>query len=134
MLIATRKLGEGHTLIHGSLPADLKNAAQMRAIDRVLLLQSSLLLAHATAAQIWRLSAIAREKTIKAGEEALARGGDSAILIVLSGALSDEGNGQSGTATAGDSIGLYETLAGAKFDVAVKGQTEAKILRIDRLG
>jgi len=52
---------------------------------------------------------------------------------VLSGALSVEGNGQSGTATAGDSIGIYETLAGARFDVAVQGTKEAQVLRIDRL-
>jgi ATP/ADP translocase/CRP-like cAMP-binding protein/HEAT repeat protein len=133
MLIATRQLGAGHTLIHGSLPPDVKNTAHLRPIDRALLLQSSPLLAHATAAQIWRLSAIAREQTVAPGADALSRGGDSAILIVLSGSLDVDGNGQSGTATSGDLIGLYETLAGARFDVAVKGKTEAKVLRIDRL-
>lgn len=141
MLIATRHLATGHTLVHGSLPPSARTTAEgksgdasFRTIDRALLLQSSPLLAHATAAQIWRLSAIARERTIKPGEDALTRGGDSAIVIVLSGSLNVEGNEQSGTATAGDSIGLYETLAGAKFDVSVKGNTEAKVLRIDRLG
>ena len=132
MLIATRGFGEGHTLVHGTLPPDMKESA--RAVDRALLLQSSPLLAHATAAQIWRLSAIAREKTIAAGGEAIARGGDPAILVVLSGALNVEGNGQSGTATAGDIVGLYETLAGSRFDAAVTAKTEAKILRIDRAG
>jgi CRP-like cAMP-binding protein/HEAT repeat protein len=132
MLIATRHLDAGHTLIQGSLPSDIKNAARLRAIDRALVLQSSPLLAQATAAQVWRLSAIARERTIKPGEEALARGGDAAIIVVLSGSLSVESDGQSGTADAGDSIGLYETLAGSRFDVAVKGVTEASVMRIDR--
>lgn len=134
MLIATRGFGEGHTLIHGTLPPDLKDSAQLGGVDRALLLQSSPLLAHATAAQIWRLSAIAREKTIAAGADAIARGGDPAIIVVLSGALSVEGSGQSGTATAGDIVGLYETLAGSRFDAAVTAKTEAKILRIDRAG
>jgi CRP-like cAMP-binding protein len=142
MLIATRGLGEGHTLIHGTLPAHVRSAAngnghgnssRLRAIDRALLLQSSPLLANATASQIWRLSAIARELTIAPGAEAIARGGDAAILIVLSGSLDVEGNGQSGTATSGDVIGLYETLAGARFDASVKGKTEATVLRIDRI-
>jgi ATP:ADP antiporter, AAA family len=134
MLIATRGLGEGHTLVHGTLPPDMKDSAHLGGVDRALLLQSSPLLAHATAAQIWRLSAIARENTIAAGADAIARGGDPAIIVVLSGALTVEGNGQSGTATAGDIVGLYETLAGSRFDVSVTAKTEAKILRIDRAG
>ena len=134
MLIATRGFGEGHTLVHGTLPPDLKDSAHLGGVDRALLLQSSPLLAHATAAQIWRLSAIAREKTIAAGADAIARGGDPAIIVVLSGGLTVEGHGQSGTATAGDIVGLYETLAGSRFDAAVTAKTEAKILRIDRAG
>jgi ATP:ADP antiporter, AAA family len=133
MLIATRKLGAGHTLIHGSLPPDMKNAAHFRPIDRALLLQSSPLLAHATAAQIWRLSAIAREISIAPGVDAIARGGDAAILIVLSGSLTVEGDAQSATAAAGDVIGLYETLAGSRFDIVVKGHADARVLRIDRI-
>jgi CRP-like cAMP-binding protein len=134
MLIATRGFGEGHTLIRGTLPPDMKDSAHLGGVDRALLLQSSPLLAHATAAQIWRLSAIARDKTVAAGAEAIARGGDPAIIVVLSGALSVEGSGQSGTATAGDIVGLYETLAGSRFDAVVTAKTEAKILRIDRAG
>ena len=79
MLIATHDLATGHTLIHGNLPPDIKDAAHLRPVDRVLLLQSSPLLAHATAAQLWRLSAIAREATVAAGRRGAAqgqRGGD----------------------------------------------------------
>lgn len=132
MLIETRNLAAGHTLIHGSLPPDIKGEAHLRPVDRALLLQSSPLLAHATAEQIWRLSAIAREQTIAAGAEAVGRRRDPAILIMLSGALKVESEAQSGTATAGDLIGLYETLAGLRFDAAVTAVNEAKVLRIDR--
>src|SRR6185436_18050704 len=41
MLIATHNLATGHTLIRGDLSLDLKDAAQLRAVDRVLVLQSS---------------------------------------------------------------------------------------------
>lgn len=131
MLIATHDLGTGHTLIRGNLPSDLKDAA--RAVDRVLLLQSSPLLAHATAAQLWRLSAAAREITIAAGADALPQGGDAAILIVLSGSLNVDGEA-AGTATAGDVIGMYETLAGAELAAGVTAKTESRLLRIDRGG
>jgi CRP-like cAMP-binding protein len=37
-----------------------------------------------------------------------------------------------GTATPGDVIGMYETLAGAKLDAAVTAHGEAHLLRLDR--
>jgi ATP:ADP antiporter, AAA family len=134
MLIATRGLATGHTLIAGDLPADMKAVAHFRPIDRVLLLQSSPLLARATAAQLWRLSSIAREATVAAGAEALPKGSDAAILIVLSGSLKLEGAAGSQTANTGDVIGLYETLAGSGMGATVTAVTESRLLRIDRGG
>ena len=131
MMIESHGLGTGHTLIHGSLPPELRVEA-LRAVDRVLLLQASPLLSHATAAQLWRLSAIARPVTIASGKEAIPRGSDAAILIVLSGALQVEtGAGMVGTATAGDVIGMYETLAGAKLDATITAHSTTHALRLD---
>ena len=92
MLIATHDLATGHTLLHGNLSPAARSAsrtlgADLRPVDRLLLLQSSPLLAHATAAQLWRLSEIAREVTVLPNTEALPKGSDAAILIVLSGSL-----------------------------------------------
>ena len=52
MLIESRRLATGQTLIHGTLPPDMKDAAHLRPVDNLLLLQSSPLLAHATARAI----------------------------------------------------------------------------------
>ncbi|HUQ89050.1 MAG TPA: MFS transporter [Vicinamibacterales bacterium] len=134
MLIATHNLGAGHTLIPGNLPAELKAAAHLRAIDRVLLLQSTALLARATAAQLWRLSAIAREFTVAANAEALPKGSEAAILIVLSGTLKVDSAAGSAIADTGDVIGMYETLAGSALGAAVTAITESRLLRIDRGG
>lgn len=134
MLIATHGLATGHTLLHGSLPLDMKAAAHLRPIDRALLLQSSPLLANATAAQLWRLSAVSREVAIARGTEAFAKGTESAILIVLHGSLKVEGESQSGTAAAGDVIGTYETLAGSAFDAKVTAIEDCVVMRIDRGG
>ena len=134
MLIATHNLTAGHTLIHGNLPLDMKDAAHLRPVDRVLLLQSSPLLAQATAAQLWRLSSIARETTVASGAEALSKGSEAAILIVLSGSLQVTTPASSGTATAGDVIGMYETLAGAAVAATITAATESRLLRIDRAG
>ena len=134
MLIATRDLATGHTLIHGNLPPEMKDAADLRPVDRVLLLQSSPLLANATAAQLWRLSAIAREAVIAPGAEALPKGSDAAILIVLSGSVKVEGADAAGTGTTGDVIGMYETLAGSAMGATVTANTETRLLRIHRGG
>ena len=132
MLIATRQLGTGHTLIPGDLPAEMKATANLRPLDRAFLLQSSPLLAHATATQLWRLSAIAMEFRASAGTQVIAKGTDATILVVLSGLLAVEGETQSGTADAGDVIGMYETLAGLPLDATVSAKTDSVLLRIDR--
>ena len=63
-LIESHHLTAGHTLIHGRLSGSVAAAATSavgeNSVNRLLLLQSSPLLTHATAAQLWRLSAIAR--------------------------------------------------------------------------
>jgi CRP-like cAMP-binding protein len=134
MLIETHDLATGHTLLQGNLSLDLKDSAHLRPVDRLLVLQSSPLLAHATAAQLWRLSASAREATVLPNAEALPKGSDAAILIVLSGSLKVAGSEAAGTATAGDVIGLYETLAGSALGTSVIANTETRLLRIDRGG
>ena len=135
MMIESRGLGTGQTLIHGTLAPELRDKVQddLRAIDRMLLLQASPLLTHATAAQLWRLSAIARPVTIASGKEAMPRGSEASILIVLSGSLQVEtGAGLVGTATAGDVIGMYETLAGSKLDATITAHSTTHLLRLDR--
>jgi ATP/ADP translocase/CRP-like cAMP-binding protein/HEAT repeat protein len=137
MLIATHHLDTGHTLLHGNLSSAARSVSQpgadLRPVDRLLLLQSSPLLAHATAAQLWRLSEIARDATVAANAEALPKG-EAAILIVLSGSLKVAVAEGAGTATAGDVVGLYETLAGTGLSAAVTATTETRLLRIDRGG
>jgi CRP-like cAMP-binding protein len=72
--------------------------------------------------------------TIAPGAEAFAKGSEAAILIVLAGSLRVEGEDQAGTATAGDVIGIYETLAGSPIHAKVTANKESNVLRIDRRG
>ncbi|MFM8532518.1 MAG: cyclic nucleotide-binding domain-containing protein, partial [Acidimicrobiia bacterium] len=124
----------GHTLMHGSLPADIKATAHLRPVDRALLLQSTPLLSHATAAQLWRLSATASERNVSEGKEAIGKHGVPATLVVVSGMLSVDGPNQQGTAAAGDVIGMYETLAGTPINATVTATADSTVLRIDRGG
>jgi len=134
-MIHSHQLGVGDTLLHGTVPPELKErlSTELQPVDRLLLLQSSPLLAHATSAQLWRLSAIARPVTLATGTEAMTRGGEAAILIVLSGSLKvDTPDGESATATAGDVIGMYETLGGAGFGASVTVLSTVTALKLER--
>ncbi|HJU43190.1 MAG TPA: Npt1/Npt2 family nucleotide transporter [Vicinamibacterales bacterium] len=133
-LIESHRLTSGRTLIPGTLPEDMRIRARedRHAVDRVLLLQSSPLLAHATAAQLWRLAAIARPIKVAPGKTILERSGEASILIVLSGSLNVESPSSTATANEGDVIGMYETLAGVRIDARVSAETESHVLRLDR--
>ena len=135
LLIHSHQLGVGHTLLHGTVAPELKEraATELQPVDRLLLLQSSPLLAHATAAQLWRLSAIARPVTLAVNTVPIARGGEAAILIILGGSLRVETpDGEAATATAGDVIGMYETLGGSRFDATLKVLSPVTALRLER--
>jgi len=134
MLIQRRKLATGHSLVHGNLMIDMKDrdAAGIRPVDRVLILQGSPLLAHATAAQLWRLSTLARPVDLEPGTVPLAKG-EAAILTMLSGSVRVESADQeAAVATAGDVIGMYETLAGSRLDATVTVTARGTALRLER--
>ena len=104
----------------------------MRVVDRVMVLQSNPLFANATAAQLWKLSAIARELTLAEGAELAATTGDAAILVVLSGTLRVASPAGTESADAGDVIGLYATLAGTPFSAKVTATTASHLRRLER--
>jgi CRP-like cAMP-binding protein len=135
LMIHSHRLDVGHTLIHGTVTPELKDrvSGDLQPVDRLLLLQSSPLLAHATAAQLWRLSAIARPVTLAAGTEALTRGGEASILIILGGSLKvEQPDGEAATAVAGDVIGMYETLGGSRFGATVTVLSTVTALKLER--
>jgi ATP/ADP translocase/HEAT repeat protein/CRP-like cAMP-binding protein len=115
MLIDTQAPREWQTIMHGELPRALerKAAGGLPAVDRVLLLQSSPLLARATAPQLLALAQIARPVTLTPGTDPLS-GVEPSTLVVLSGSVRVEADGQPPQmAGAGDTLGVYETLSGA---------------------
>ena len=84
--ITARGLDTGHTIVRGSRTGLAGiTAGELRVVDRMLVLQSSPLLAHATAAQLWSLSQIARPVTLAFGAEALKPDAEPAMLFVVAG-------------------------------------------------
>jgi ATP:ADP antiporter, AAA family len=135
MLIDTRGLPEWKTVMHGRLDAEIAEKAKtgLHPMDRVLLLQSSPLLARATAPQLLKLAAVGRSATLQPGKNPLEGTSDAAILVVLSGAVKVTRAGHSPEiAEAGDAIGIYETLGGVPLDVSLEVTSEGSALRFDR--
>ncbi|MEO6221833.1 MAG: Npt1/Npt2 family nucleotide transporter [Vicinamibacterales bacterium] len=128
-LITERGLDTGHTVVRGNRSGLAGvTPGELRAVDRLLVLQASPLLAHATAAQLWSLSQIARQVTLAAGAEALKLDAEAALLFVVTGTLRVDGS----TAGPGDVIGMHETLAGSRLDAPVIVVEAACMLKLDR--
>ena len=129
--------GPEHLLpvMRGELPPEIKRLAAdgLQPIERVLLLQSSPFLQHATGEQLLRLAAISREVPITEGTVLFGESAGAAIYGMLSGELTVEIPGQPATTLdEGDIVGLYETLAGVPAQVKVTVKRSGSALRIGR--
>jgi ATP/ADP translocase/HEAT repeat protein/CRP-like cAMP-binding protein len=114
MLIDTRGMSEAQMVLHGKLSHQLERKVEtgLLPVDRILLLQSSPLLARATTSQLVGLARIARSVTLTAGADPML-GSEPSILVVLSGTIRVEQDGRPAeSADPGDAIGVYETLSG----------------------
>jgi AAA family ATP:ADP antiporter len=113
---------EWRSVLHGRLSSSVGSrvAAGLQALDRIVILQSSPLLARATAEQLLGLASIARDVTLTPGENPLS-GDEASILVVLTGTLRvQSGSGETDTAGPGDTLGIYETLGGVPLTSQVE--------------
>lgn len=115
LMLERRGAAAWQTVLRGSLPGSLRRRLEsgaLQQVDTILLLQSSPLLQRANATQLLGLASLARPLPLKAGSDITA-GAESALLVVLSGAVRVRVNGGAEqTAGPGDVLGLHETLAG----------------------
>ena len=135
MLLDRRGRGNVMPVMRGDLPPEIKRLAAdgLQPIERVLLLQSSPFLQHATGEQLLRLAAIAREVPLTQGTVLFAESESPAIYGLLTGELTVEIPGQpAATLDEGDIVGLYETLAAVPAGVKVTVSRSGSALRIGR--
>ena len=135
MLLDTRPRAPIGHVMRGNLPREIKRLAAdgLQPIERVLLLQTSPLLQHATGEQLLRLAAIAREVALTEGTVLFGESENPAIYGLLSGELTVEVPGEApARLDEGDVVGLYETLAGVPAGIKVTVTKSGTALRIDR--
>ena len=122
-------------VVHGQLSDELAQRIVdgVQAVDGLLILQASPILQRASAAELVRLSRIARVVPLEAGDALFTPGAPAGIVAVLAGRVDVQGEGGAADAAeAGDMIGQYETLAGRPMTVAARVATGGTAIRIDR--
>jgi ATP:ADP antiporter, AAA family len=122
-------------VMRGTLPPDIARMAAdgLRPIERVLLLQGSPLLQHATGEQLLRLAELSREVPLVVGTVLFGESENAATYALISGELLVEAPGEPPqTLDAGDVVGIYETLAAVPAGVRVTVTKPGTALRIDR--
>jgi CRP-like cAMP-binding protein len=108
---------------------------KLKPIDKVLLLQALPVFSRTTADELFALAAIARELRLVENEPVFNEGDPPALYVVLSGELSvqsPENETHAEVVSAGDVLGLHETLAGTPFDWRAKVVTGGLALKIER--
>lgn len=101
-------------------------------VEKVMYLQTLLILSHATADELYEVAAIAREIALVDGETLYAAGSPAAIALVLSGAVELSSVGGTERAGSGDCLGVRETLAGGSFLETARIVSGGTALQIDR--
>ena len=88
----------------------------LQVVDKILLISEMPVFGRASAEDLAALAAITREVPLVAGETLFKAGDAPALYVVLAGelALEPEAGGDPQSAGAGDTVGVYETLAGAE--------------------
>ena len=135
MLLDTRSGASWGRALRGRIPVDIARLAEagLQPIERVLLLQTSPLLERATGEQLLRLAAIARQVDVVEGAVLFGETENAAIYTLLSGEIRVEAPGEPPlTLDAGDTVGIYEALAGVPAGARVTVTKSGTALRIDR--
>jgi AAA family ATP:ADP antiporter len=134
MLFEARHEAAWKRVMPGRIPPEIERAAAdgLQPIERVLLLQSSRLLRRASGEQLLRLAAIVREVPLAPGAVLFGETDNPAIYALLSGELMVDAAGEPPvTATAGDTVGIFETLAGVTAGAKVTVTKAGTALRVD---
>jgi CRP-like cAMP-binding protein len=135
MLLDTRSRASWGRAMRGRISDEIARLAQdgLQPIERVLLLQTSPLLERATAEQLLRLATIARQVELVEGTVLFGETENAAIYTLLTGEVRLEAPGEAPLILdAGDTIGIYEALAGVPAGVRVTVTKSGTALRVDR--
>ncbi len=131
MLLGSRP-GNGWPLIL-KLAVEVPSAAPspLDGLAKGLLLQELPIFSRATAEELLRVAAVAREVPLTQGNVLRGDNDAASLEIVLSGEVALEQDGSELRAVAGDALGVYQALAGEGLGRAARILTAGRALRID---
>jgi AAA family ATP:ADP antiporter len=107
-----------HTVVRGVLSkaGTARLTGGLQVVEKILLLSEMPVFSRASAADLAALAAISRETPLAAGSTLFKEGAAPSLYLVLSGevVLEPVSGGTPESAGAGDTVGVYETLAGVE--------------------
>lgn len=135
---------DARAVIKGAEPDDLQALTKdgLTPIEKVLVLQSVPVFARVSAEELLQIAGIARETKLEPQTQLAAEGDAAGIIAVIAGELSVEPPPQDPrdpgprmqtlSASPGDVVGVYETMAGLPFGRTIHVTRRGSALRIER--
>ena len=106
---------------------------ELKSVDKVLYLQILPVFERARADELYQLAAITRDVVLEPDKALFSEGHPSSIWLVLDGDVTLESrDGEKGTVSTGDCIGVHETLAGADWSWRARATSSGRALQIER--
>ena len=106
---------------------------ELKSVDKVLYLQILPVFERARADELYELAAITRDVVLEPDKALFSEGHPSSIWLVLDGDVTLESrDGEKGTVSTGDCIGVHETLAGADWSWRARATSSGRALQIER--
>ena len=110
-----------------------RRKGELRSVDKVLYLQTLPVFERARADELYELAAITHDVVLEPDKALFSEGHPSSIWLVLDGDVTLESrDGEKGTVSTGDCIGVHETLAGADWSWRARATSSGRALQIER--
>jgi CRP-like cAMP-binding protein len=136
MLLGATAAASWRSFLKGEAPEEVQRLAahRMTPVEKVLVLQQVPIFARITPEQLLALAKIAHLMPVAAGSQLFAEADRAAIFTLLSGQVRLEQSGAGAVITlgAGDTTGVYETVAGERTGARAQVIQPGAVLRIDR--
>jgi CRP-like cAMP-binding protein len=134
LLLESSANGERPSTVAASRLEAASGGDPLKAVDKVLYLQSIPFFARADGDELFEVAAITRELDLEPDAILFSEGDPASILVLLSGEmeLMPASGGDTFTMTAGQCIGVDETLAGASWPFRGRVTVAGKALEIHR--
>lgn len=104
----------------------------LKTVEKAMVLQTIPIFSHATAEEIYEVAAVARELPLEPEKTLFDAGSPASIVMILSGRIEVNGQGEAKRFGPGQCLGTNETFAAASWEKTASVVEEGRVLAIER--